>query len=214
MKDDYIDITFPLNSSLPKWPGSKGFKSIQIKSFENDGVNHTEISLDNHYGTHLDAPLHFIREGKSIEDLDLQKLIGKAYVVEIYDVKSIGAVELEMANIPLEAKKLLFKTDNQKLWKSNKGVFEPDFTAVSAEGAQWLINRGIELVGIDYLSIQRYHDGPETHLLLLRNEVIIVECLKLEEVSTGWYDLICLPILIAGAEGAAARVLVKIQQEI
>ena len=214
MKEGYIDITFPLNSSLPKWPGSKGFEFVQIKSFESDGVNHTEISLDNHYGTHVDAPLHFTKDGKSIESLDLDKLLGKAYIVEIYGVKSIGALELELANIPLEATKLLIKTDNEELWKSNRSDFEPDFTALSAEGAQWLINRGIELVGIDYLSIQRYLDGPETHLLLLKNEVIIVECLKLEDVSTGWYDLICLPILIAGAEGASARVLVKKQQEI
>ena len=209
MRSKYIDITFPINKDLPSWPGSIGYSSTFHLSIPKDSNNLSSINIDNHFGTHLDAPLHFIRGGKTVQELDLDKLIGRVYMAEVFGSKEIGKGQLNEADIPIDCKRLILKTDNQKLWERNNTVFYEDFCALSKDGAQWIVDRGIELIGIDYLSIQRFQDGPETHQILLEHEVVIVESLKLDEVSGGWYDLICLPIKLEGLEGAPARVLLK-----
>jgi arylformamidase len=207
---DYIDITYSISEDLPKWPGSHGFKSTFRLEIPESVANASSFHLDTHYGTHLDAPLHFIENGNSVDQLDLNVLMGPAYIVHIERQKKIGSNDLNKAQIPQNCKRLLIKTENQALWKSeNKSKFYENFAALTSEGAQWIVDRGIELVGIDYLSIQRFKDGPETHQVLLKNGVVIVEALKLDQVEEGWYELICLPMKLKGLEGAPVRAVLK-----
>jgi len=206
---ELIDITLPVSRHLPKWPGSVGFNaSWHLKMQDGELNNLSSIETDCHFGTHLDAPLHFIKEGRSIDQMDLQKMVGEADVVEIRGKRSIGAEDLEKV-VPKNCKRLLLITDNQEYWKNNLTEFQPDFCGVNASGAHWIVKQGIVLVGIDYLSIQRFHDGPETHQILLRAEVVIVESLHLQNVLPGKYELICLPIKLTALEGAPVRAILK-----
>jgi arylformamidase len=206
-KNNIIDITFPISQRMPKWPGSVGFEYKWQMEIPNDTNNLSSFSIDSHLGTHLDAPLHFIEGGMSIENLELEKLLGDVFVLEIYNIKSITDIDLENAGIPKSCNKLILKTDNRLYWKENLTEFQEDFASIDASGAKWIVERGIHLIGIDYLSIQRYKDGPETHQILLKNEVIIVETLDLENISQGWYNLICLPLKLEGLEGSPVRAL-------
>lgn len=209
MNSSYIDISFPISNKLPKWPGSVGFNIDWHMTMPDDTNNLSSFSIDSHLGTHLDAPLHFVNEGKSIENLDLNKLIGETYVLEIRNIKSITYQVLEKSCVPTNCKKLLIKTDNQFYWESELEDFQEDFASIDSTGAKWIIERGIHLVGIDYLSIQRFYDGPETHQILLENEVVIVETLDLRNVDQGWFELICLPMKIKGLEGSPVRAILK-----
>lgn len=204
----YYDITFNINTHLPVWPGSKGFQKQWELTIPDAVNNSSSFQQDTHYGTHIDAPLHFVQNGKSVEELDLEKMIGSAIVAEIRGTKDITKAHLEAIDIPLGVKKLLLKTDNQELWAAGKG-FDEHFCSIDQGAAEWLAEREFDLIGIDYLSIQRYHHGPETHQILLQSEVVILECLDLSGVSPGQYELICLPMKLAGLEGAPARAILK-----
>lgn len=206
---DYIDITYPISEKLPKWHGSVGFKSVWHMTMPDETNNLSSFTIDSHLGTHLDAPLHFVQDARPIHALDLNKLIGKVYIAEIRNLKSISALNLEEANIPKDCNKLILKTDNQLYWEQKLTEFQEDFSSIDKTGAQWVVDRGIHLIGIDYLSIQRFHDGPETHQLLLNAEVVIVETLNLEEVESGWYNLICLPLKLEGLEGSPVRAILS-----
>jgi arylformamidase len=209
MEQSYIDITYPISSKLPKWPGSIGFEHRWHMQMPSENNNLSSFTIDSHLGTHLDAPLHFVHEAKAIHQIDLNKLIGKTYIAEIRGIRSINADHLAAANIPENCTKLLLKTDNQFYWAQTLTDFQEDFCSIDASGAQWIVDRGIHLIGIDYLSIQRFHDGPLTHQILLQNEVVIVETLNLENVEEGWYDLICLPLKLEGLEGSPVRAIVR-----
>lgn len=209
MQNEYIDITFPISTQLPKWHGSIGFEMHWQMRMPQETNNLSYFTIDTHLGTHLDAPLHFVTNGKSVEELSFDKLIGAAFVLEIRGLKSITAKHLQESNIPLACKKLLLKTDNQFYWKQKNPDFQEDFCSIDASGAQWLVDRGIHLIGIDYLSIQRFNDGPETHQILLKNEIVILETINLENVVQGWYDLICLPLKLEGLEGSPVRAILK-----
>lgn len=202
-----IDITFPISKKTPTWPGSVGFEYKWHMKMPNDTNDLSSFLIDSHLGTHLDAPLHFIEGGRAVENLELEKLLGDVFVLEIYNIKSITYLDLENAGIPKACKKLILKTDNKYYWNESLTEFQEDFASIDSSGAKWIVDRGIHLIGIDYLSIQRFKDGPETHQILLENEVIIVETLNLEYVTQGWYNLICLPLKLEGLEGSPVRAL-------
>lgn len=212
MSDDFIDISYPVSSKLPVWPGSVGYCYKWHLIMPEATNNLSSFQTDSHLGTHLDAPLHFVDKGKAIHELSLEKLIGEAYVAEIRGVRSITAEHLEKAGIPADCKRLLLKTDNQLYWQQKLSEFQKDFCSIDKSGAAWVVERGIELIGIDYLSIQRFFDGPETHQILLRAEVVIVETLNLETVNPGSYELICLPLKLEGLEGSPARAVLRKSQ--
>ena len=136
-------------------------------------------------------------------------MIGTVTVVEIRGIKSIDANHLEDANIPSQCKRLILKTDNQVYWDRGETTFQEDFCALEQSAAKWIVEKGIEFIGIDYLSIQRFNDGPESHQILLTSEVIIAESLNLKEVDAGEYEMICLPIKLEGLEGAPVRAILK-----
>jgi arylformamidase len=207
---NYIDVSVPVSSNLPCWPGSPPVKFIRDLDLEKgDIANDTSLNFSVHTGTHIDAPLHFVKGGKSVDQVSLDVLIGQAYVVDLSTVDVITTDTLKNSSLPTGIKRLLLKTKNSQLWENKVSEFNPDFVAITSDAAQWLVNQGIELVGIDYLSIQRFYDGPETHQILLQSEVVIIEGLNLTNVSPGEYELICLPIKLEGIEGSPARVILK-----
>jgi len=209
-----IDISVTLDQATPAWPGSRGFRQEWVKRISRgDASNDSVISCDAHIGTHVDAPYHFIESGTTVESMPLEALCGRAFVAELGDIASIGDKELEAASIPKGTERLLLKTGNSRLWK--EATFNAGFTALNEGGARRLVQRGIRLVGIDYLSIGPYPDGREVHRILLGAGMVIIEGLDLSRVRPGEYNLVCLPLKVAGAEGIPARaILTPIEENI
>jgi len=204
-----FDITLPITPELPLWPGTPGLEVTQVAQLEVDGYSETRICIGSHVGTHVDAPSHFLDSETTVDKLPLQILIGETLVVDLRGELSITAEILERLALPSGLERLLLKTDNSKLWVAGNRDFYKDYVALTLDGAEWLVDRGIRLVGIDYLSIQRFNDSNKTHSILLAANIIIIEGLNLTRVPVGFYELICLPLPIAGAEGAPARVLLR-----
>lgn len=202
-----IDISIPLSPKSPVWPGDAPVVLDRYRELmKGDASNDSRLACSVHSGTHVDAPLHFIENGVTIEQLPLDILTGPARVVELLEVNVITPELIEAQKLAPETKRLLFKTTNSDLWDDPGHEFNPDFVALSPESADWIVARGIKLVGIDYLSIQMFNDTePLTHSILLEAGVIILEGLDLRKASPGNYNLICLPIKLAGCEGAPAR---------
>lgn len=165
--------------------------------------------MDVHVGTHIDAPWHFIPGGKTVEELELSKLMGNAYVASFPGVPEISREMLEAAHIPDDIPRLLLKTDNSKQWTEGQNKFKTDYVAITPDAAGWLVENDFVLVGIDYLSIQKFGDSSLTHEILLDAEVVIVEGLNLAHVDEGAYELYCLPLKLVGSDGAPARALLR-----
>ena len=170
-----------------------------------DEANVSQLETDVHVGTHVDAPCHFLQEGTAVEELSLDVLIGPAYVAYLPEVKAVTSADLEELNLPPNTTRLLLCTTNSQLWANNVTEFNNDFVALTADGAQWLADKGIRLIGVDYLSVQRYYDSTLTHEILLKAGIIILEGLNLTNVTAGMYKLVCLPIKLVGSDGAPAR---------
>ena len=204
-----FDITVEVSENMPVWEGDPGVKVRQVLAMKNGGsYNLTRLDLGVHNGSHVDAPLHFLENGKSIDQFPLSTMVGPAQVVEIDGhIDLITADVLKTAGIHLETKRLLFKTRNSKYWKMQIQEFQEDFCGVTTDGAQYLATLGLKLVGIDYLSISPISDLEEPHRILMRKDVIILETVNLADVAPGFYDLYCLPLKLIGCEGAPARVI-------
>ncbi len=162
------------------------------------------IEITSHTGTHIDTPLHFIPGGSTVSDMPLDATVGPCRVIEIKDKVKIKVAELEKHSIK-KGERLLFKTRNSGFWARQLPSFQTDFAAIDASGAEWLVRRGVQLVGVDYLSVAPYKKGLETHRALLGAGVVVVEGLNLTGVSQGRYTLYCLPLKLIGSDGAPAR---------
>ena len=188
------------------WPGDPPVKVIQTLHLDQgDPMTISRLEMSAHTGTHVDAPMHFIQGGTSVDVLDLRLLVGPALVTDAPWVDSITPAVLESLAIPPGTMRLLIRTRNSHAWQSRETEFNPDFVAITADSARWLVQRGVQLVGVDYLSVGSFQDPVPTHQILLRAGVIIVEGLNLSAVRAGIYQLVCLPLLLAGIEGAPAR---------
>lgn len=207
---EIIDISIPLSSDMPVWPESAGIKLTQISKIVNgDNSNGSQLNCDVHVGTHVDAPLHFIDNGNSVEQLQLKILIGPSLVVYLPHVDVVTAKTLAALSIPENTQRLLLRTRNSILWGKNLTEFQTNYVALTNDAAKWIVDHGIRLIGIDYLSIQCYYGNPETHKILLGAGVIIVEGLNLANVAPGRYELICLPLKLVGSDGAPARAVLR-----
>jgi len=201
------DISLTLSADLPVWPGEPAVTLEQVKSI-NQGANAnvSRLEMGVHTGTHVDAPHHFLNDGRSVEQLPLEVLTGPCYVLQLPDdVDEISAEVLTRTPIPAGVERLLFGTSNSRWWARGEQQFQTDFVAVSEDGAAWLVARGIKLVGVDYLSVAPYKQSRPTHQVLLTAGVVIVEGLNLAQVPRGFYTLYCLPLKLAGSDGAPAR---------
>ncbi|HMB23272.1 MAG: cyclase family protein [Chloroflexota bacterium] len=201
------DISLTISPNLPTWPGDPRPQLEQYESMDKGALyNVTRINSGVHLGTHVDAPRHFINDGRTVEQLPLEVLTGPCYVAQLPDgVEAITSEVLERTEITSEMKRILFGTRNSKLWAKGETEFQTDFVAITEDGAEWLVERGVQLVGVDYLSVAPYSEPIPTHLILLKAGVVVVEGLNLSNVMRGFYDLYCLPLKIAGSDGAPAR---------
>jgi len=202
-----LDISVPLSPGLPVWPGDPQIVLERYRSIGDDSAsNDSRLACSVHVGTHVDAPGHFVENGPTVEQLPLDILMGRTWVVEALTVDTITPELLENLDMPSGTTRLVFKTENSRLWENPAHPFKTDFVALNAEAATWIVDHGIRLVGIDYLSIQMFEDPePLTHRILLKAGVIIVEGLNLRDVRPGSYRLICLPLKLAGSDGAPCR---------
>jgi arylformamidase len=206
------DISLTISPNMPTWPGDPLVELTRFLSIDqDDDVNASQLHFSLHTGTHIDAPRHFLDDGLTVENLPLDVLTGPCYVARLDDgVTAITADMLEAANLPPGITRLLFRTRNSHLWTKGITQFQTDFVAVAFDGAGWLVRRGIKLVGVDYLSVAPYTEPRPTHETLLKAGIVIVEGLDLSKVEQGFYDLYCLPLKIAGSDGAPARaILIK-----
>lgn len=200
------DITLTLSPEIPTWPGDPLFFMERFDKIEaGDNTNTTRFEMSAHTGTHVDAPYHFINHGKGVDQLSLKILTGRVYVLHLTDLSVITAADLERADIPPRTRRLLIRTRNSEYWAKGVKEFQTDFVGLSADAADYLVKRGVKLIGVDYLSVAPYKQSRPTHEILLRNNVIIVEGLNLAEVAQGRYMLYCLPLKLKGADGAPAR---------
>jgi len=201
------DITLTIKPSMPVWPGDPKVVLERVSKIEEGAnANVSRITMSVHTGTHMDAPVHFLPGGKSIETLPLDLLIGPAQVVQLPDdIDTINAGVLENAAIAKGVERLLIKTRNSAYWKKPDDAFQTGFLGVEADGAAYLVKRGVKLVGIDYLSIAPYKKSRPTHEALLKVEMVILEGVNLSEVPAGFYQLICLPLKLSGSDGSPSR---------
>ena len=204
------DITVPIRAGMPVYEGDPDVDIAAWSALaKGDSANVSFLHFGAHTGTHVDAPAHFIQDAPKIDGLALESLIGRARVVRVPDdVNEISPDFLAGCDLD-RVERVLFHTRNSSFW--NEG-FRKDFTHLLPEAAEMLIESGVKLVGTDYLSIEKFHSGHHrTHLALLSRNVIIVEGLNLSDVPPGDYELICLPLRIAGGagDGAPARVVLR-----
>lgn len=201
------DISLPISPSLPVWPGDPAIVLEPAESMDQGAeYNMTRLSASVHIGTHVDAPHHFLNDHRTVEDLPLDVLTGLCYVVQLPDgVDAITAEVLDGVPLAEGTTRVLFGTRNSHLWARGETGFQTDFVAVTEDGARWLVEHGIQLVGVDYLSVSPYDDSVPTHTVLLQAGVVVVEGLNLSQVPRGFYDLYCLPLKLVGADGAPAR---------
>ncbi len=210
--DGWIDVSAPVKQGMVHWPGDPEIHIERVEDIaKGDEATVSGISMGAHTGTHIDAPLHFIAAGRSIDEMPLDVMVGPARVIEVKDREAIKVEELEKHRI-LSGERILFKTRNSGLWQDD--CFHEDFVSLTAGAARYLAGLKVAAIGIDYLSVGGYHEnGAEVHRTLLEGHVWIIEGLDLTGVQAGSYDLICLPLKIEKGEAAPARAVLRQRKE-
>jgi arylformamidase len=192
---EIFDVSVPLREGMVTYPGDPAVHLVRTASIAGgDVVNLTRIDFGLHSGTHVDAAVHFIEGASGVDAIPLELLIGACEVVEAPDLSAQS-----VARVPEGVERVLFKTPNSELWAHDE--FEDEFARLDGEAAALLLERGVKLVGVDYLSV-----GDEAaHHMLLEAGVVPLEGLDLRGIEPGGYELLCLPLRVVGADGAPAR---------
>jgi len=207
------DVSVALSPTTPTYPGDPKIEIIDWATLgAGDPANVSLLHLGAHSGTHVDAPVHFIAGGPTVQSMPLSSLIGKAEVIEVPPDMRVIDESFVSSECTGGFERVLFKTRNSDFWSSPEEGFRVDYTHIDATAAQLLIDSGTKLVGIDYLSIEAYQSKTfPTHHVFLSNGVVVLEGLDLRSVPAGSYELICLPLKIAGGsgDGAPARAILR-----
>ena len=209
MSREFIDVSIPLRNDMVYWPGDAPFHRLQTLHIANGDVcNLSQISTSAHIGTHMDAPRHFLADGKGMETMPIEATIGPARVIAIQHPELIQVQELEPHHLQ-KGERVLFKTKNSEHhWKTH--TFQEKFVHIPEATAHYLAKCGVQTVGVDYLSVGGYEtDSAETHRALLAAGIWLIEGLNLEHVEPGNYELIRLPLKIVGSDGAPARAVLR-----
>lgn len=208
-RSSWIDVSVGLRGGMAHWPGNPPVKISPTMNMARGGhCNVSTLSLGSHSGTHVDAPLHFLKDGIGIDQMPLTATNGRARVIEVRNRAVIQPKELLGHHIR-RGERILFKTSNSaRCW--NTKDFTTDAVYLSTEAGIYLAGRGIQTLGIDYLSVGGYHkNGREIHRILLSAGIWIIEGLDLSRVSSGRFELACLPLKIVAGDGAPARAMLR-----
>ena len=203
-----IDVSLDVSPDMLTWPGDPAVSVEPAKRIaRGDSSNVSELRLGSHTGTHVDPPFHFLDDGIGVDALPVDVLYGPATVADLGGVEgTVGADALEALGLPSSIERLLLRTSNSELWSRPAVSFPDAYVALDPSGAQWVVDRGIRLVGIDFLSIEtRGSKDHPVHRTLLAAGVVILEGLDLSAAPPGEYELLCLPLKVLGGDGAPAR---------
>lgn len=202
-----IDVSVPVGQGMLTYPGDPVVSVDRVSDMSAGAASNLSLlSMSTHAGTHVDPPIHFVADGVTIDRVPLDTLVGPARLIDMRGVASIGARELEVAGSPAHAERVLFLTDWSARWAEVSPAFPEVYTALSPDGARWLVEHGVRLVGTDFISIESTEDPTfPVHRTLLGANVAIVEGLDLRGVVPGPYTLWCLPLKIRGGDGGPAR---------
>jgi arylformamidase len=205
------DLSVSIYPGMLTWVDDPGVTLTHTASIKNgDTYNLSRLVCSSHTGTHIDAPYHFTRAGKTVDQLNMHDLIGEALVVQIDADDKITAEALRDVDFR-KYKRILFKTRNSELLKTEE--FNKEYVALDYSAAELLVKNNVRVVGIDYLSIEKFEtEEHKVHKLLTENEVIIIETVDLSEVEPGEYFMVALPLKLKGCDGAPARVVLKVIQ--
>lgn len=200
------DVSMPIHSSMLVWDGDPKVSITPVATVAKDGVALSHFSFGNHTGTHVDAPSHFLENGNTIDRIPLKKFIGKCRVLDLTHIDHNEILVSDIAEYNIQkGERILFKTGNFALLKNLE--FPKNYISLSLPAAEFLVEKGVVLVGTDFLGIEKKSSpGHPVHKALLSKEIVIVEGLALEDVPAGEYDMMCLPIRVVGIDGAPARV--------
>jgi len=205
-----FDISIPITNGMVTWPGDPPVKLShisEIKKGDESNISYLEMCV--HTGTHIDAPRHFIDGGKTIESILMEKLIGKVLVVDVNADVDVITEKVLLSHPKIDdikkSKKILFHTRNSSFWTSRSDTFYRNYVGIDASGAKYLTALGMDLVGVDYLSVAPFTDTLEPHQIFLSNEVVLLEGINLTNIEEGFYQLYCLPLNIPDCDGAPAR---------
>lgn len=205
-----IDISWPISESMTGYKDRMSVHFEQLKTFSKDQVRSSRITLDSHTGTHIDAPAHFLSDGKTIDQIDRGIIIGECMVLDFMEVTDgVTKSDLEKKKIK-EGDIVLLKTKNSSLGLD--AAFDKNFIYLEKSGAQYLVEKKIKAVGIDYLGIERNQPDHETHTILMKHEIGIIEGLRLSHVEPQRYFFLCLSLPVVGLEAAPARAILVHQQ--
>jgi len=198
-----IDISQPIEDSMVYYSSLTSFKFNWLKHYSRgDNRSISEFCMASHIGAHIDSPYHYIPNGKKLDELDLEVFYGKARIIEVENEQKITAEFLKkVGDLP---ERILFKTRNSQLY--NKKSFTPDYVYIDSEAAKYISQFPVKLIGIDYLSIDKYQDtSKDAHKILLSKGIVLLEGIILTEVDEGNYQIACFPIKIKGVEAAPCR---------
>jgi arylformamidase len=202
------DVSVVMSSSMALWPGDPPVVVEPIKTIAEHGYALSHLSFGSHTGTHVDAPRHMVAGGLPADRIPLETLIGEALVFEVEpdDGVAIHTSDLVALGIPRDTTRLLLKTRNSDLWGAGPQTFEQHYVALTKRAAHWIADRGVKLLGVDYLSVDPYlSDDMPAHRELLNAGVVVLEGLNLSAVPAGVYQLVALPLKTAAADGAPVR---------
>lgn len=204
----FYDISVPISPALPRYPGDPPIRLVPLPPpDEGEPFRTSRLSFGSHTGTHIDAPAHLLKGGMTVDQIPLPNLIGPCLVVDLTDLRGEIDVAL-LKKLPIKGvRRLLFHTRNSMLW--DQSGFVEDFAALTPAAAGYLVELDVQLVGIDYLSVEGGESQGKVHRILLDAGVIILEGLNLVGVSRGEYELICLPLKIRGGDGAPCRAVLR-----
>ena len=206
-----IDISYGIKEGMMHWPMSPIYPHIDWVLHPSKGheVTMSHININTHNGTHVDSPRHFYADGKTIEDMPLDALMGPTRVIEIKDKDSIKSKELEAHNIKA-GERILFKTRNSELYKTDK--FVEDYVYIETEAGRYLKDKKVSVVGIDYQAIGTIKDKQnifDVHKILLGAGIWVIEVINLSGVKAGMYEMICLPLRIKDGDAGPARAIIR-----
>ncbi len=200
------DISIPISESMAVWRGQPAVAITYVRRLaDGDHATVSHLAMTVHTGTHVDAPSHHYVDGPGVDGLDLTTLVGPADVIHAMSAPALTGDVLSGLGIPNGAERVLFRTRNSALWSRSPGEFTTNYVGLTDDGARWLVDRGVELVGVDYLSVAAWDHLVPAHRILLGAGVILLEGIDLSGAAPGAYQLVCLPLKMAGGDGAPAR---------